>query len=208
MELIDISWPLTIDMTGYKNHNAFMVHTRKTFDRDHVRESSFNINAHAGTHIDAPAHFIEQGCFVDAVPLEKLIALGVVIDFSGVSGGITEAMLHAHEDKLLTDSFVLLKTDNSLLSPNASFNHDFVYLHDSGAAYLIHKKIRGIGIDYLGIERNQPDHTTHTLLMNAGIIIVEGLRLGHVQAGAYTFTCLPLALIGVEAAPARAILIR
>jgi len=40
----------------------------------------------------------------------------------------------------------------------------------------------------------------------ADVTIIEGLRLGHVQAGSYFFVCLPLYAIGLEAAPARAIL--
>jgi arylformamidase len=45
------------------------------------------------------------------------------------------------------------------------------------------------------------------MLMHADVVIIEGLRLGHVAAGKYLFVCLPLNVIGTEAAPARAILI-
>ena len=40
------------------------------------------------------------------------------------------------------------------------------------------------------------------------VAVVEGLRLGHVQPGKYFFVCLPLNMIGTEAAPARAILMK
>jgi len=64
-----------------------------------------------------------------------------------------------------------------------------------------------VGIDYLGIEHSQPGHVTHTTLMHQDIVIIEGLRLFHINPGRYFFVCLPLAVIGLEAAPARAILI-
>jgi arylformamidase len=70
------------------------------------------------------------------------------------------------------------------------------------------KKVKAIGIDYLGIERNQPDHATHTILMKHNIAIIEGLRLADAVAGDYFFICLPLNVIGLEAAPARAVLLR
>jgi len=44
-------------------------------------------------------------------------------------------------------------------------------------------------------------------LMHADIGIIEGLRLGHVDAGKYFLVCLPLYTIGLEAASARAVLI-
>ena len=76
-----------------------------------------------------------------------------------------------------------------------------------GAAYLAQQKIKAVGIDYLGIERNQPDHATHTILMEANIGILEGLRLAAVQPRYYTLIALGLYTIGLEAAPVRAVLI-
>lgn len=84
-----------------------------------------------------------------------------------------------------------------------------------------------MGIDYLGIERDQPDHISHKVpelddasscvkakfmrsqtLLGSNIPIIEGLRLAHVEAEReYHFVCLPLAIRGLEAAPARAVLI-
>ncbi len=66
-----------------------------------------------------------------------------------------------------------------------------------------------MGIDYLGIERNQPGHDTHRALLSSGVAIIEGLRLADIAAGKrYYFMCLPLRIVGFEAAPARAILLK
>ena len=67
------------------------------------------------------------------------------------------------------------------------------------------KEIKGVGIDALGIERNQTP--THKLLLGAGIIIIEGLRLKDVPEGEYFLIALPLKIKDVEAAPTRAILV-
>jgi kynurenine formamidase len=40
---------------------------------------------HGGTHLDAPAHFAENGRATDALPLEKLIAPAVVIDVTAAA---------------------------------------------------------------------------------------------------------------------------
>ncbi|HAI20406.1 MAG TPA: hypothetical protein DCM14_00630, partial [Clostridiales bacterium UBA8153] len=47
----------------------------------------------------------------------------------------------------------------------------------------------------------------HLRLLEAGIPIVEGLRLAGVAPGDYFFVCLPLKLRDGDGAPARAILL-
>jgi arylformamidase len=66
--------------------------------------------------------------------------------------------------------------------------------------------VRLIGIDYLSIQRYGDDPETHRVLMDAGVIIIEGLNLTGVSAGEYELLCLPLLLEGAEGAPARVVL--
>ncbi len=91
----------------------------------------------------------------------------------------------------------------------------------SGAEFLAEKRVRAVGIDYIGIERSdiQKDHATHETLLQHNIPIIEGLRLAHAPGlttkenssrahqGIYYLVCLPLRVEGIEAAPARAILL-
>ena len=48
---------------------------------------------------------------------------------------------------------------------------------------------------------------THKVLLGAGITIVEGLYLEGISPGMYNLVCLPIKLMGLDGAPARAILI-
>ncbi len=109
--------------------------------------------------------------------------------------------------EIRADEIILLRTTNSAVGIHDSFNKDFIYLDPSGAQFLADKKIKAVGIDYLGLEQGDPEHTTHTILMKADIVIIEGLRLFHTPAGNYFMVCLPLFVVGIDAAPARAILI-
>jgi len=110
----------------------------------------------------------------------------------------------------------LCKTRNSFLNPTDSFDFKFISVDMKAAQYLVDKKVNAVGIDYLGIERSdiQKNHETHTILLSAGVVIVEGLRLANVECvkkdtkkGIYTFICLPIKLVGLDGALARAILI-
>jgi arylformamidase len=100
--------------------------------------------------------------------------------------------------------WILVKTKNSYSN---TFESDFVFLREDGARYLVEVGVRGIGTDGLGIERSQEAYPTHRTLFRNNVIIVEGLRLKEVPPGTYFMVIAPLKLTGIEAAPARALLI-
>jgi len=208
MKVIDISWPISKATTGYKDRAVVAIDEIKNFNRDGVRETSLHISSHSGTHVDAPSHFLKEGKTIDEISPERTIGDCIVLDMTICAERITRDCLMVHDDKIMQGGIVLLRTANSDLPSTNKFHPHFIYLEVSGALYLIEKKIKAVGIDYLGIEHSQPGHPTHENLMNADITIIEGLRLGHVESGEYFFVCLPLNVIGVEAAPARAVLIQ
>ncbi len=205
MIIIDISWPISESMTGYKDRMSVHFEQLKTFSKDQVRSSRITFDSHTGTHIDAPAHFLSDGKTIDQIDRGIIIGECTVLDFMEVTDGVTKSDLE--KKKIKEGDIVLLKTKNSSLGLDAAFDKNFIYLEKSGAQYLVEKKIKAVGIDYLGIERNQPDHETHTILMKHEIGIIEGLRLSHVEPQRYFFLCLSLPVVGLEAAPARAILV-
>lgn len=205
MKIFDISWPLDENTTAYKDKKTISFEQTRTFEKDKVRESVITLGSHSGTHIDAPAHFLKAGKTIDKIPLDHFTGPCTVVDLSSVQGAI-EAR-HLQEYEFEEDAFVLFKTANSMLPTTAPFKKDFVYLAVSAAYYLIDCGVALVGFDYLGIERDQPAHETHTLLMQQEITIVEGLRLAKMRSGTYLFVCLPLAVVGLEAAPARAMLV-
>lgn len=205
-QIIDISWPLSPEMTAYKDKKIVEFTQTKIFERDKVRESKILLGSHSGTHIDAPNHFLDHGQSIDSLELKKLMGPCKVLDFTHITEKITESDLAACD--ISEGDILLFKTKNSQLEPNAPFDYNFIYLDKSGAEFLASKKIRVFGLDYLGIERNQPGHETHTALFEAGVTVIEGLRLKDAAPGNYFFVCLPLRVTGLEAAPARAVLLR
>jgi len=206
MKVLDISWPVSKATTGYKDRSVVSFDEVKNFNRDGARETNIHLSSHSGTHVDAPSHFLQSGKTIDELPLDRIIGDCIVLDMTTCAERITRDCLIAHDNDIVEGGIVLLRTTNSDLAATDKFSPHFVYLESSGAIYLAEKKIKAVGIDYLGIEHSQPGHPTHENLMHADVTIIEGLRLGHVQAGSYFFVCLPLYTIGLEAAPARAIL--
>lgn len=205
-KIFDISWPIEELMTAYKDKKVVSVTATKSWEQHHARESLVQLGTHTGTHVDMPSHFVEHGQTLDQLDIKKLVGPCVVIDCMHVDDCIMIDDIPS--DYALEDRIILFKTKNSLLSSTDAFVSNFVYLSAQTAAFLAQKNVRAVGIDYLGIERNQPEHETHLKLLEKAIPIIEGLRLIEIDPGEYFFCCLPLALKGLEAAPARAILMR
>lgn len=205
MKIYDISWPISTATTGYKDKKVVHFKPLKSIDNDGVRETEITLDAHTGTHIDAPSHFARDGKTIDQLDLGSVIGPCKVIDMSVVTNGITRG--HLENIEIDRGDIILFKTTNSAMQPTDKFSPHFIYLEISGAQLLVQRKVRAVGIDYLGIERSQPGHLTHNELFKYNITVIEGLRLQQVKPGNYFLCCLPLNLIGLEAAPARAVLI-
>ncbi|HEB41510.1 MAG TPA: cyclase family protein, partial [Candidatus Dependentiae bacterium] len=181
MKVIDVSWPISTATTGYKDRAVVKFDEIKNFAKDGVRETNIQVSAHTGTHIDAPSHFLRDGKTIDQIDLSRFIGRCKVIDLTDVAEQITRNRLASHEGEIDEGDIVLLKTSNSIKIATDKFSPHFVYLEFTGAEYLKEKKIKAVGIDYLGIERSQSGHPTHLTLMRADIGIIEGLRLRHVK---------------------------
>lgn len=201
--IYDISMPITVDMPVYKNRPEKRPEFRPTATHEEkgMQETRIHLDVHCGTHIDAPLHMVAGGATIETIELRQLVRDCRVVDLTHVKDRIHKEHLVPLE--IRPHEFLLVKTANSR---DTTFNPEFVFLAEDGAKYLADIGIDGIGIDALGIERSQPEHSTHKALFATGAIIMEGLRLADVPAGAYQMTALPLALIGLDAAPARVIL--
>ena len=204
MKIWDVSMLIEEEMMVYKNRaeKKPKITLDRRFAEGGINESSIHMNLHTGTHIDAPFHVQGAGQTVESLDLARLITPCTVLDLTNVSGAITESDLIGQP--IGKGNFVLLKTRNSY---SEDFLMDFTYLAQSGAEYLAKQGVRGVGIDALGIERDQPGHLTHNRLFDHQIIIIEGLRLKEVPEGDFMMLALPLKIKGVDGAPARVILL-
>lgn len=201
--IYDISQAIHENMFVYKNKpekKPVFQMTRAHKDGG-VQESKVTLDVHTGTHLDAPRHMIKDGATIESMPLDGLIGPCRVLDLTAVENGISRKDLEKFD--IQAGEVLLFKTKNSNID---DFSLDFIYLDTSGADLLAEIGIKGVGTDGLGIERSQPDHSTHHRLFEADIFIIEGLRLKEIKEGAYQLIALPLKLQGLDAAPLRAVL--
>jgi arylformamidase len=204
MSIIDISVPLHDGLPVWPGGADFSVEQMSTERGDDANVSVLNCDLHAGTHIDAPLHFIEGGKSVDRIALDILCGPVFVSDLTGVDE-ITESDLASVPMPEGTER-LLFKTRNSGLWKDRLFDPDYVALTEDGARWVVEKGIRLVGIDYLSIQPYNDEPSVHRILLGAGVVVLEGLNLTDALPGLYDLICLPLKLLGAEGAPARAIL--
>jgi arylformamidase len=198
----DISLPIEPSMMVYKQKVEKIPQflTQNNLERGGSYETTLTMNLHTGTHMDFPLHMQKNGKTSTGFNPSRLITDVHVIDCGEVVV-IDDKFLK--KQTIAQGSFILLKTKSSF---SKTFLFDFPYLSESGAKYCVKQKLQGVGIDSLGIERDQPEHQTHHELMNNNVLILEGLRLQAVPEGIYQMIALPLSIQGMDALPVRAIL--
>ncbi len=206
-KLFDISLSLSSDLPVWPGSQVFKLEpVHRLSDGGHCNESAYSANIHTGTHIDVPWHFLSDGDKTDSTSLTQLIGEALVVWLPGVKR-ITTDILESIKLPQGTAK-ILFRTDNSKLWAQgiSEFQNDFVALTEQAAEWLAKTGIDLVGIDYLSIQLYEGSSRTHEALLEAGIVILEGLNLHGIEPGSYELICLPLAIHGADGAPARAVL--
>ncbi len=206
-KLIDISLPLHGNTPIWPGDPALRVErVQRIEDGSVANVSQMSCGVHVGTHVDAPFHFMQDRNTIEQLDLDVLIGPAYVVHLPELHT-ITAAVLDSVQ--LPADvSRLLLRTRNSewWAQDAGAFCEDYVALNSAAAQWVVDRGIRLIGIDYLSIQRYHDGPLTHQILLQAEVVIVEGLNLSNVTPGVYELLCLPLKLVGADGAPARALL--
>lgn len=210
MPIYDVSVALSSDTPTYPGDPSIRISQFLSLsDGDPANVSLIHFGAHSGTHVDAPAHFIEGGARVESLALDALIGrvqlIEVPVTLNTIDGDFIDQNCDASSKR------VLFKTRNSGFweFSDLGFRSDYTSLDPEGARALVNLGVKLVGIDYLSIEKfGSEKFETHQTLLSNGVVIVEGLDLSEVSAGPYELICLPLKLAGGsgDGAPARVVL--
>lgn len=209
MRTYDITLTITPEMVVWPGDPPVeIIQTSTIAGGDDANTSRITLGVHTGTHIDAPYHFIEGGNAVENLSIDLLTGRAYVLHLPDEVDLITKDILMNSSIPPRTKR-VLFKTRNSKhwISRSTVFDENYVAVDPEAASYLIQRGVKLVGVDYLSVASYDDVTPTHKILLEAGVIVVEGLNLSKVDQGRYTLYCLPLKIGGVDGAPARAILI-
>lgn len=205
MRILDVTHRLSPALPTYPGNAPFVLEpVERLANGDSANVSLLHLGTHAGTHVDAPRHFFDQGKGVDQLPLERLIGPAQVVHIP-VRRGLRPddvAGLVAHGVRRL-----LIRTANGVLWDSSEFSSDYAFLTETAAQCLVDAGVETVGVDYLSVEQfKKPGAPAHHVLLGAGVVVIEGLNLRNVEPGMYELICLPLAVTGADGAPARVVL--
>ena len=202
--IYDVTVPLAPGLLVYPGDPPFEIEPIQRLGAAPYNLSRMSLVTHTGTHVDAPAHFVPGGATVDALPPEILIGKARVIEILSRER-VERADLESQD--LRDDLRILLKTRMSGQMLKSAFQEDHLYISRDAATYVAQAGLKLVGFDYLSIDRHgAADFPAHHALLEAGVVIVEGLDLSEVEPGEYDMTCLPLRVEGGDGAPARVFL--
>ncbi len=205
---IDITFPISNGMTTWPGDIPVQLRRTATIGvlGSDANVSTLSLSAHTGTHIDAPLHFIKGGKDITQIPVEDLIGYSKIFHITDPQQ-ITFSELK--EMPIEDGDILLFRTRNSdKMWINTPFKEDYVYLSTSAAKYLVKMGVRCIGVDYLSVGGMENGVDVHRILLNAGITIIEGLRMQDVVPGLYEIIAMPMKIHGADGAPARVVVRR
>jgi kynurenine formamidase len=189
--------------------------------------NSFCTAEHGGTHVDAPFHFNETGTTVDALPLERLVGPGVVVDVRAPvrrdrDHRVTVADLDGWEranGPVPSRAIVLLHTGHGAHWPDrhaylgtaergaeaAKVLH-FPGLHPDAARWLVaERQVRAVGIDTASIDHGPSQRfEAHVAFGAAQVPVFENVAaLDRLPPRGFTVIALPMKIAGGSGAPLR-----
>jgi arylformamidase len=167
-----------------------------------VNVASFELSTHSGAHADAPLHYDPAGAAIDQVSLEPYLGPARLVDARGQGDAITASFVE--ENWRPGVSRMLFRTFDHF--PADHWPKHFTVVSEEAIAALAARQVMLIGIDSPSLDPETSKTMDAHLAMPADMRILEGLVLDHVPPGDYELIALPLALVGLDASPVRAVL--
>lgn len=205
---IDLSVPIAPGMPGFPGYPGVEFEQLQSYEADDKLSHRVSLPTHQGTHVDAPAHFLEGAATVDDLDPDLFWGEARVLDLRDHRGEQIDADVLAEVAPDLDAARVLLFTgDVDYRFDSPEFFQEAAVLTADAAEWLLDRGVGLVGNDFLTESIDDPERPVHHLLCGAGVPILEYLCNADAVADADSveLTCQPLRLRGLEAAPVRAV---
>jgi arylformamidase len=179
-----------------------------------ARGASVNVSAisgspHVGTHADAPLHVKDGWPGAHELPLEAFYGPCLVVDVSDEKGEIGFPVVEAATRRLGVTreemQRLLLRTGRTIAT--GTFPADWPTLSEECARALLGMGLRLLGVDCPSVDaRESKTLPVHHMIFGGNACVLENLDLRRVPPGRYDLIAFPTKLMGLDAAPVRAVL--
>lgn len=129
---VDLTHAFDSDIPHFETAVPMQVDEVSTYKKNGILIQRFQLEGQWGTHVDAPAHFVEGKRFLDQIPVEEMILPLVVIDIHDKVAKNPDYILNTNDiltfedtyGKIPTSAFVALRTDWSKRWPDDKAMHN------------------------------------------------------------------------------------
>ena len=207
MRIIDLSLPIDDQMRGVEIHPA------RTLELDGWNASTLQLYSHAGTHIDAPRHFLPDGKTLDQQDLDVVVGSAKVLNLAPASPRqlLSVEELERYDQEIVPGARLLLRTDWYHRYGTPAYRDELPRISLELAEWLVSREVALVGVEPPSVAdvNNRSELTAvHQTLFRGNVTIVEGLaRLDQIQQREVQLIALPLRIVGGDGSPVRAIAI-
>lgn len=207
-EVVDLTHTVSPGMPCYSGTEPPVFWDSCTLKSHGFREKRIKLYSHTGTHMDAPAHMLENGDTLENFEVGRFVGSGTVLDLTGLQG--TEIQVEALEPfygKIEGQDFVLLYTGWSRAWGRDSYYGDYPVLSMDAAQWLAGFEPKGIGVDVMSVDSMDSEaFPVHRVFMEQDIVVIENLtNMERLLGREFLLCCLPLKIAGGDGAPVRAV---
>ncbi|MEJ0077280.1 MAG: cyclase family protein [Alphaproteobacteria bacterium] len=220
--VIDLTHTLSPAFPTFFGVPGIEIERRYTLRRNGANVNWWRVLEHAGTHIDAPIHYAENGAAVEAIPADQLVVPLAVVDVSEQAvrnadyalsrGDVTEwearygqlpdgccVAMHSGWGRHANDAAKYTGKD-------AAGAFHFPGIHPEAAEWLLReRRVVGLGVDTLSLDPGRSkDFKTHATWLPSGRWGIENLaNLEQVPPTGATLVAGVPKVKGATGAPAR-----
>lgn len=203
MKLIDLSYKIDPNTPVYPGDGKPTFEALRTIAANGYHLTKITIESHTGTHIDSPAHILENGKFLDDYPLSHFFGSGKVIDCRNVPEIGPELIRKQLGDDL--PDFILLYTGTDKYWGKEDYFKTYPLLLEETVKEIARLPLKGIGIDAPSFDApGNYQYTNHKMLLRKNILLIENIcNLGSLVDSEFRLSCFPLNIDHAEGSPAR-----
>jgi kynurenine formamidase len=207
MKTVDLTHSMHKDMPVFPGTERPLFRSANTIENDGFLETFLSLYSHTGTHLDAPAHMIPGGKFLEDFDTDTFVGGGIVVDLRDrPSPPAGVEVFRQHRPAIEKAEFVLLLTGWSRFWNTEKYFRGFPSLSPAAAEYLADLSLKGVGIDAISIDdADSKVFPVHHILLRKNIVIIENLtNLEALAETDFLFSCLPLKYRRADGSPVRA----
>lgn len=208
MNLYDLSHLLNNNSPVYPGSEKPAFDVAADIDVNGYRETRMTFNSHLGTHIDAPAHILENGISLDRMPPEVFTGLALVIEVPEKTEVIDRVFLEKYKNQISQADFLLFKTHQARYWGSPGYFVNYPVPDAEAASFLTGSSLKGVGFDTISADKMESIALeNHHIFLEKGMIIIENLifPLDFTLSSGRLF-CFPIPFENADGSPVRAIL--